>query len=186
MRFIVIDGLDGAGKDTHASLIQEKYLKKGENVVLRSHPENDNKYGKKAKEALYGTGKINHVKAAIYYALDVLRSLKLYYNKSDTLIFSRYLLGVTYLPFPAAKIIYFIIKSILPTSKYMFFLDVAPEESIRRIECRKEKEMFENLEDLQKARAKALYFTKDWHVIASKGPIEEVQKKIDIILDNID
>jgi len=42
MRFIVIDGLDGAGKDTHAELIKRRYLSMGERVVFRSHPEDDN------------------------------------------------------------------------------------------------------------------------------------------------
>ena len=28
MRFIIIDGLDGSGKDTHANLIRERYISK--------------------------------------------------------------------------------------------------------------------------------------------------------------
>jgi dTMP kinase len=186
IRFIVIDGLDGAGKDTHARLIEKKYLLNGENVMLRSHPEEDNKYGKKAKKSLLGEGKINHLKAAIYYAVDVIRSLRLYYGKYDTLIFSRYLLGVAYLPFPVGKIIYFILKTILPTSPYMFFLDVSPTESLRRISQRQETEMFENMEDLEKVRSKSLDLTKDWKIINTCGSIEDVQRKIDFILDNLD
>ena len=42
MRFIVIDGLDGSGKDTHANLIRERYISKGDTVILRTHPSNDN------------------------------------------------------------------------------------------------------------------------------------------------
>ncbi len=186
MRFIVIDGLDGAGKDTHSNLILEKYVAKGENVVFRSHPESDNKYGIKAKEALLGHGRKNKIKAAFYYATDVIRSLRLYYGKSDTLIFSRYLMGVTYLPLNLAKIFYFVLEAILPTSPYMFFLDVTPEESLKRVSTREETEMFENLEDLKKVRFKALKFTKGWHVINSCGPIENVQKQIDNILDYLD
>ena len=69
MRFIVIDGLDGSGKTTHAELIQKKYLEKGQKVVLRSHPSDDTKYGQKAKKALLGRGKWNKIKATIYYAM---------------------------------------------------------------------------------------------------------------------
>ena len=58
MRFIVVDGLDGSGKDTHADLIRDKYLGKPGTVILRTHPSNDNIYGKKAKNALLGEGKI--------------------------------------------------------------------------------------------------------------------------------
>lgn len=187
MRFIIIDGLDGAGKDTHARLIVEKYSSKGENVIFRSHPESDNQYGVKAKEALLGEGKINHIKAAIYYALDVIRSLKLYHNKSaDTVVFSRYLLGVAYLPNPLGKSLYKLLAAILPTTKYMFFLDVEPEESLRRVSQRDEHEMFENMDDLIKTREKALALVDEWHIINTCGSIENVQKMIDVILDDLD
>ncbi len=189
MRFIIIDGLDGAGKDTHARLIVEKYTSKGEKVIFRSHPESDNKYGLKAKEALLGEGKINHIKASIYYALDVIRSLRLYHEKdahADTLIFSRYLLGVAYLPNPLGKILYKLLAAILPTTPYMFFLDVTPEESLRRVSEREEHEMFENMDDLVKTREKALKLVDDWHIISTCGSIENVQNTIETLLDNID
>ena len=54
MRLIIIDGLDGVGKDTHAKLIKDRYEQMGENVIIRSHPEADNFFGKKTKEALLG------------------------------------------------------------------------------------------------------------------------------------
>ena len=37
-KFIVIDGLDGSGKDTQVKLLAEMYEKQGKNVVVRSHP----------------------------------------------------------------------------------------------------------------------------------------------------
>ena len=106
MRFIIIDGLDGAGKDTHANLIQQRYLDKGNTVILRSHPEDDNSFGIKAKKSLLGKGKLNYIKASFYYALDVIRSVRLYQGKGDTLILVRYLMGVAYLPLPLAKLFY--------------------------------------------------------------------------------
>ena len=54
-KFIVIDGLDGSGKDTQVKLLAEMYEKQGKNVVVRSHPSMDNKYGIKSKEALLKT-----------------------------------------------------------------------------------------------------------------------------------
>ncbi|KYC53284.1 MAG: thymidylate kinase [Candidatus Methanofastidiosum methylothiophilum] len=186
MRLIIIDGLDGAGKDTHANLIQERYLKKGDSVILRSHPEDDNPLGIKAKNSLLGEGKLNYIKASIYYALDVIRSIRLYHDKSDTLIVVRYLMGVAYLPLPLAKIFYKFFSTILPTSEYMFFLDVDPDESLKRISKRNEKEMFENLNDLVKVREKALKLAKNWNIINTCQSINEVQKQIEIILDTLD
>ena len=190
MRFIVVDGLDGAGKDTQARKIMERYKEMGEAVIMRSHPESDNKYGRKAKEALLGKGKKNHIMASLYYALDVIRSIRKYYGKSDTFIVVRYLVGVAYLPLPLARILYKFFETFLPTSEYMFFLDVEPEELLRRIENRVEgrgeKEMFENMEELEKVRKKALKLVKGWHIIDANRSIEEIQEEIGSILDGID
>ena len=54
MRLIIVDGLDGVGKDTHANLIKKRYEEKGEKVAIRSHPTSDNYFGRKAKNALLG------------------------------------------------------------------------------------------------------------------------------------
>ena len=63
MKFIVIDGLDGSGKDTQIDLLAKYYRNQGKNVVVRSHPCDDNKYGRKSRQALQKTGKFNHIKA---------------------------------------------------------------------------------------------------------------------------
>lgn len=184
VRFIVIDGLDGVGKDTHAQMIRRKHLKQGENVILRSHPENDNFYGRTAKKALLGRGKFNKMKASLFYAFDVIRSVRLYYKKADIVIFVRYLFGVAYLPLPLAKVFYWFFSLVLPTSKYMFFLDVSPEESLRRLSLREDQEMFENLEDLIKVREKALELaTHQWHIINTQSTVEEVHQEICSILE---
>ena len=44
--------------------------------------------------------------ASIYYALDVIRSVRLYNRKAETVIMVRYLIGVAYLPFPIARLLY--------------------------------------------------------------------------------
>ena len=117
MRLIIVDGLDGVGKDTHALLIKQYYEKKGEIVILRSHPESDNYFGRKAKKALLGKGKINKTKASIFYMFDVLRSIRKYYRRNDidTLIMTRYLVGTAYLPTKLAKIAYKFFIGFVPT-----------------------------------------------------------------------
>ncbi|MGZ7209280.1 MAG: thymidylate kinase [Methanobacterium sp.] len=184
MRFIVIDGLDGSGKDTQANLIRQKYLEMDKSVILRSHPSVDNSYGLKAKKALLKSGKLNRIKASIYYAFDVIRSVRLYYGKADTVIFVRYLMGVAYLPFPIAKLLYKLFEMILPTSKYMFFLDVEPEEAVKRLQSRDNQEMFENLQDLIKVRRKALKLAHKWHIANGNCSIENIQRQINSVLDH--
>ena len=188
MRLIIVDGLDGVGKDTQAQLIKTRYEKKEEKVVLRTHPSTDNYFGKKAKEALLGKGKIKKLEASIFYMMDVLRSIRKYYRNKDidTLIMVRYLVGTAYLPFRLAKIAYRFFENFVPISKYMFFLDASPEVMSKRIEERKEREMFETLDELEKVRNKALYLVKNWNIIDASGNIEDTFLRIEKVLIQLD
>ena len=188
MRLIIVDGLDGVGKDTQARLIKTRYEKKSEKVVIRTHPSTDNYFGKKAKKALLGTGKIKKLEASIFYMLDVLRSIRKYYRKKDidTLIMVRYLVGTAYLPFRLARLAYRYFEHFVPVSKYMFFLDANPGELSKRIEMRKEKEMFETIEELEKVRTKALFLVKNWNIINASGSIEDTFLQIEKILTELD
>ncbi len=180
-KFIVIDGLDGSGKDTQVRLLAEMYEKQGRSVTVRSHPCNDNRYGRKSKEALLKTGKINHIKATIYFGLDAIRSVVKYTHDDnvDVLIFSRYVLAVMYLPNVINTIVYKIVVFILPTSDCMFFLDVTPEESLRRMDSRGEDaEMFENIDSLRENRLKSQKFIYNWNVIPGDDPAEVISEKI--------
>jgi dTMP kinase len=188
MRLIIIDGLDGVGKDTHAKLIKKKYEKKGEKVVIRSHPESDNFFGLKAKNALLGQGKINKLQAAIFYMLDVLRSIRIYYKRMecDTLIMVRYLMGTAYLSPKLAKIAYMVFESFVPTSKYMFFLDASPKVLLKRVSMRKEKEMFETIQELIKVRKVALMLSQNWNIIDTSSSIENTYLHLEELLDRLD
>ena len=187
-KFIVIDGLDGSGKDTQVKLLAEMYEKQGRDVVVRSHPCNDNKFGKKSKQALLKTGKYNKIKATFYFGLDAIRSVRKYYYNDDVdvLIFSRYIMAVMYLPNYINTIVYKIVAFILPTSDCMFFLDVTPEESLRRIGSRNEEtEMFENIDSLRENREKSKKFTYNWNVVSGDDAPEVIsQEIIRICLEN--
>jgi len=188
MRLIIVDGLDGVGKDTHAMLVKKYYEKKGETVIIRSHPASDNFYGLKAKKALLGKGKINRLFASIFYAFDVLRSLRLYYRKpkSDTLILVRYLMGTAYLPKSLAKFTYSVFERFVPTSEYMFFLDADPDELLNRIKTREQKEMFETYYELVRVRKKAIDLANGWYIIDTGGSVEETFACIKDVLDLLD
>jgi dTMP kinase len=188
MRLIIVDGLDGVGKDTHAKLIKERYEKLGDRVVVRSHPSSDNFFGRKAKKALLGQGKINKLKASVFYMFDVLLSIRRYYRRKDidTLIMVRYLVGTAYLPKKLAKIGYNFFYGFVPTSKYMFFLDADPKVVLKRFEERSQKEMFETLDSLVKVRNKALSLVKDWYIIDSSKSIDKTYLSIEKILAKLD
>lgn len=185
-RFIVIEGCDGSGKDTQARLIKEKYESEG-SVIIRSHPESDNRYGRKSKECLESSGTFKFIIATLCYGIDAIRSIIKYYKKADTVIIVRYTLAVAYLPNLISKPIYKIVCFLLPVSEYMFYLDISPEESLARIKKRgEEEEMFENYDALVKTRKKAEAVLYNWNVIPADEPSDIVFSKIEKILDELD
>jgi dTMP kinase len=180
--FIVIDGLDASGKSTQAIRLYNFLKDNGKTVYLRFHPSNDNFFGVKAKHFLYLKGKSAHSAAALFYMLDVIRSILHYsWRKYDYVIFVRYLMGTAYLPSPLHRIAYHFFASIVPTSNFMFFLDVNPEKAHTRIQqARKRREMFESLEELKRIRRKALFLALvgKWTVIDANKPVEDIEKEI--------
>jgi dTMP kinase len=145
--------------------------KKNKTVCIRVHPESDNLFGRKARVYLLSKGKNAHFASALFYMIDVIRSILLYsWRRFDFLIFVRYLMGTAYLPAPFHVVAYNFFALLVPKSKNMFFLDVNPEVATTRIiKNRSSIEMFENLNALKKVRAKALELTRfdEWTIIDS-------------------
>jgi len=188
MRLVIVDGLDGVGKDTQAQFIKKYYERQGKTVVIRSHPESDNFYGQTTKKALLTGGKRNRIKASVFYAFDILHSLKKFYRKKDVdvLIMVRYLMGTAYLPPKLAKIAYTFFEHFVPTSEYMFFLDALPDELLERIRKRSETEMFETFEALVEVRKKALALASGYYIIDTSGSVEHTFSAIEQVLYVLD
>ena len=188
MRLIIVDGLDGVGKDTQGRLIAEYYKNNGERVVLRSHPATDNFFGKKAKESLLLTGKVNKLKASVFYMLDVLRSIRKYYHPQNkgTIVMVRYLMGTAYLPRKLVRFGYTFFERFVPISPYMFFLDAPTEKILNRIKERSEHEIFETYDALEKVRKKAMLLLDNWYIIDTSGTIDDTFASICLILEELD
>jgi dTMP kinase len=179
---VIIDGLDASGKTTQAINLYKALTHKAKTVFLRIHPSNDNFFGAKAKQFLYLRGKNAHFAAAFFYMLDVIRSILLYsWRKYDYIIVVRYLMGTAYLPPPVHRIAYHFFACTVPTSNFMFFLDVPPEEAESRIrQSRSQLEMFENLKELEKTRRKALSLARagKWRIIDAGKSVKDVENEI--------
>ena len=179
MRFIAIDGLDGSGKDTQARLLGEHLSKNDNYVIIRAHPAQDNPLGRISKKALMRKGQLMRMVATLFYGFDVIRSILLYCKKDNTVIFVRYIMASAYLPRPLIRPVYAIVSRLLPTSDEMFFIDVAPEEALRRVRARGEaEEMFETLPHMEKVRNRAMLITRDWKVIDGNRTPDEVFARI--------
>lgn len=180
--FIVIDGLDASGKSTQALNLFKFLTAKGQTICLRLHPATDNFFGFKAKQFLYARGKSAHFASALFYMMDVIRSILIYtWQRYDHIIFVRYLMGTAYLPSPLHRIAYHFFALFVPKSEFMFFLDITPDVAYKRIcQARRDQEMFESLEALRKVRAKALSLAMigKWTIINADKPREEVAMTI--------
>lgn len=147
-------------------------------AFLRVHPETDNWFGLKARTYLYSKGKSAHFASALFYMVDVIRSILLFsWRRADFVIFVRYLMGTAYLPSPLDVFAYNFFSSIVPKSNKMFFLDVSPNEAAARIaKNRIQPEMFESLNALKRVRAKSLSLTRfdKWTIIDSNKPVAEI------------
>jgi thymidylate kinase len=179
---IIIDGLDASGKSTQGLSLCDSLRKKRKTAYLRIHPSSDNFLGVKAKQFLYLKGKSAHFASALFYMLDVVRSIMLYsWQKYDYMIFVRYLMGTAYLPSPLDRIAYHFFACIVPTSGQMFFLDVYPAEADRRIrQTRGKTEMFETLDELKRIRRKALSlaYADKWRILDANRPANSIQEEI--------
>ena len=188
MKLVIIDGLDGCGKSTQAHLMLQALQKVNKTACLRVHPEIDNWFGLQARRYLYSEGKSAHFASALFYMVDVIRSILLYsWRKTDFVIFVRYLMGTAYLPSPLDTVAYNFFASMVPKSNNMFFLDVNPKEAASRIaKTRRQTEMFESLNALRKIRAKALALTRfdKWSIIDSNKSIAETASEINSSLFN--
>lgn len=159
-KFIVVDGLDGCGKDTHARRIAELITSKGGKVMLVSHP-SQRRMGRLSKRALEGSGPCARLIATVFYTADVLVSvMNLAKERDRTVIFVRYLLGTAYLPERLAPYGYAVFRRLLPFPDLALFIDIEPEVALKRIEARDAtREMFETREQLDKVRSVALGLT---------------------------
>ena len=180
--FVVIEGLDASGKTTQAERLRDGLRRRGLTVFTRFHPSSDCWAGRGARRFLLAEGKSAHFCSAVFYIADVLRSVLLTpWRLYDYVVYVRYLMGTAYLPPPLHIIAHHFFSALLPRPRRTFFLRVDPEEAYRRIKrSRREQEMFESLDQLERinVRASSLARANGWIVIDANRPEEEVEEQI--------
>lgn len=172
---IAVDGLDGCGKDTHATRIREAIESSGKEVTIRRHP-SDKLFGRMSKLAVQGSGPLAISVATAFYTMDVLSSVRVFNRSKDGIfVFVRYLLGTAYIPCGLADIAYEFFSKLLPFPNLALFIDIEPSIAIRRIELRDQKrEMFETNEKLSRIRGVARRLTeKSWEVVDNSADGDE-------------
>ena len=163
-------------------MISQLLSSKRKTCLIRSHPNVDNPWGRRARSYLFMEGRKAHIAASLFYLADVYRSIILYWwRRVDCVIFVRYLLGTAYLPSPLHKLAYRFLSRLIPRTPYMIYIKVSPAEAERRITMnRSSRERFETLEELEKVSRKAweLVNLGGWIIIDGNRKPEDIHAEI--------
>lgn len=187
--FLVVDGLDGAGKDTVAGILATLLASRDRTVAIRSHP-SMNVFGRLSRAFLLGRGRLAHALATASFGLDALTStalLKRLRRRHDVVIFVRYLLSAAYLPDALSRPVHDLFESFLPDADVKVFVETRPEIAMARIRDRAgAEEMFENPESLASVRRHVTELLDgSWTVLDNNGTFRETRAQVEALLPRI-
>lgn len=170
-KFIVIEGVDGSGKTTQAKILVEYLEKLGQKVWLTKNPTNHT-IGKFVREEILSGNETIPPQAIQYlFAADrvvqqeeIIQKLKEGYAVvSDRYFWSSVAYGMTDLNeisdriLTSYSILSFYHQFIVPD--LTLFLEIDSDTSLNRIEDKKEKEIYENREKIEKIISMYKYIT---------------------------
>ena len=162
-KFIVFEGIDGAGKTTQAKLLAEKIKEMGRSAELTAEP-TTLESGKALRRVLSGEEKKSNCEIATMFTLDRIAhnvhpeiGINALIDKGVDVISDRYYYSS--LAYQGSATSYPWVKSLnldcpeIRRPDLCIFLDLKSEESLERISKGREKlEIFENLETLTRVR----------------------------------
>ncbi len=193
-KFIVIEGLDGSGKSSQIDLLVAFLQVKNKEVILTAEPTKESEAGIKIRKILKGEIKAEPMERQNLFVQDrkehLERKIIPALQRGTWVVCSRYIFST--LAFGSADGLDFeeLRKMnqdfLLPD--VTIFLNVSPEECIKRIEARGEqKELFEKLDQLKKVDS---YYQKmpamfeNFYVVEGGNEISVVFEKIKKIIEN--
>ena len=191
-KFIVFEGIDGAGKSTQIALLREELSRRGINTDSSAEP-TTLPTGKELRRALSGELKRTPLEMAEMFATDrVAHNLEIEKQLSEgiTVISDRYYYSS--LAYQGAELGYETVARLnldnegIRRPDICVFLDLSPESSLERIGGRGENvEIYENLEYLTKTRK--MFFDvferlrergENIAVIDASGSVEKVAESV--------
>ena len=193
--FIVFEGLDGAGKTTQVERLKAKLESLGKTVVLTAEP-TELPSGKALREVLGGKIKKSDCEISLMFTLDRIAhnidkncGIERLLSEGACVICDRYYYST--LAYQGSLVDYGWLKKMnteCPEIRHpdlCIFLDLAPEESMRRISRRNESvEIYENAEMLARVRESFMRVVEDLgqsdniYVIDASGDIDTVAQSV--------
>lgn len=194
-RFIVFEGIDGAGKTTHIALLADWLRAQGRQVAVTAEP-TDSETGRMLRRALSGAVPSSPCELAVLFVLDRIRHNTdpasgigaLLAGGTDVICDRYYYSTLAYQGSETAPDWVARMNLDCPAIRHpdlCIFLDLTPEESLARIEARGEaKEIYETRERLAAVRSKffevfdRLSASDRVAIVSSAGDIDATQAKI--------
>ena len=200
-KFIVFEGIDGAGKTTQIRLLEAHLAKKGRKVVCTAEP-TDQPFGKQLRRALSGEEPKTPCELAALFTLDRIAhnmqpktGIRALLESGNDVICDRYFYST--LAYQGSETDADWVRGMnlnCPEIRHpdlCIFLDLSPEESMARIDSRHEThEIYETRERLDRIRAKfhsvlQTFDPRTIRIVDASGSIEAVQNEIQKIVDSI-
>ena len=195
-KFIVFEGIDGAGKSTQVNLLTEKLVSLGYDVVLTAEP-TTLPSGKALRQALSGKDKKSECEMATMFVLDRIAhnidkesGILPLCEQGKIVISDRYYYST--LAYQGHSTDYEWVKKMnlscpdIKRPDLCIYLDLLPEQSLARIKARNEEvEIYENVEKLTKVRNTFLSVIEDLKNDGEKIFVVNADRSIEDISDEI-
>ncbi len=198
-KFIVFEGIDGAGKTTQIELLASRLRKMGQSVNITAEP-TTNESGKALRRALSGKEKKTECEMAAMFVLDRIghnAEIREQIDAGITVISDRYY--YSNLAYQGKSTDYSWVRTMnigcpeIRRPDVCIYLDLTPEESLSRISKGRESvEIYENLETLTAVRTAFHSAIEDLKgcgeaifIVDANRPIEEISEEIFNIISGI-
>ena len=195
-KFIVFEGIDGAGKTTQVDILAAKLRAEGKQVVITAEP-TAFESGKRLRQALSGKIKKSECEMAVMFVADRIEhnihpteGIKALVESGAYVLCDRYYYST--LAYQGQSTDYAWVKAMnlgcpeICRPDICVYLDLTPEQSLERISRGRESvEIYENLETLTKVRNTFLAIIDDLTAegdrivtVNAYGTVEEISEKV--------
>jgi dTMP kinase len=196
-KFIVIEGIDGAGIETQSRMLIDFLKKKGIGVESIDYPGYDNPVGKFIKDFLYKKFDLIPDVQALLYAADMINDKE---KIKNSLKQGRYVIGTRYFTstlayqglngVPRERLLKFADLFEMPKPELVIYLRISPETSVSRKKKEKknaidrfesDKEYLKRVDESYDYLIKNNVFS-NWYVIDGEKPKEDVFEQVKRVL----
>lgn len=198
--FIVLEGIDGAGTSTQLSFLKKKLPQ--DKTLFTAEP-TDSVTGKFLRSILRGDMELDPGTTAFLFAADRHEHLHCpggiieTCNNGGITVTDRYLFSsLAYQSASCGEALPRLLNSTFPLPEYLFFFDIEPSVSLKRISGRGVTEIYEKQEFLEKTATEYRKVIKEYQetaketgmniiILDASKPVAEVSEKIWSILKNM-